>query len=212
MNYLFIDTETTGTNPLKHEVLTAYFGVYNENMEFIDELDLMLKPDHGDISKIIYDSGAAEVTGINLSEHLKDPNTITYSEGKAKILALFEKNKIPKKRRHYRLSGQNVDFDKNFLISRIMDIEEWEKYVHHNTLDTLRICTFLQDIGFIPSDLGNLASLVEYFGIPMGKAHNAKEDTKMAVEVYKAMKKMLSSKKNDLSGISEHSLLNIVEL
>lgn len=212
MNFLWTDCETTGLNNSKHDILTLYMGVYNESMELIDELDLQLKPDHGDINRIIYDPEAAQVTGINLVEHLADPATITYEQGKELILALFEKHKIPKKRKHYRLSGHNVDFDKNFILAKIMELDEWEKYVHYSTLDTLKIMVFLQDVGLVPADLGNLGSLVEYFGIPLGKAHNAREDIKMNVEVYKSIRTMMKVNKNGFSGVSDHNLLSIVEL
>jgi oligoribonuclease (3'-5' exoribonuclease) len=212
MMFLWTDCETTGLINSKHEILTCYMGVYNEKLELVDELDLMLKPEHGDINRIIYDPEAALVTGINLAEHLSDPSTITYEQGKEKILALFERNKIPRKRKHFRLSGHNVDFDKNFILAKLMDSEDWEKYVHYSSLDTLRITVFLQDIGFLPADLGNLGSLVGYFDIPLGKAHNAREDIKMNVEVYKAIRAMMKTSKDGLSGISDHNLLSIVEL
>lgn len=92
-----------------------------------------------------------------------------------------------------------------------MDKETWNKYVHYNTLDTLRILTFLQDIGFLPVELGKLGSMVEYFNIPMGQAHNAKEDTRMTVDVYQAMRKLLMTQKNTINESSNNSLLEIIE-
>jgi len=212
MHYLFCDTETSGTNPKVHDILTLYMAVYNENMELIDELDLMLMPDHKDINQIIYDPEAAAVTGINLQDHMNDPATITYEQAKDKINDLFERNKIPKKRKHFRLSGHNVLFDKNFIMAKIFDLDEWEKYVHYSILDTFMITTFLQDVGLIPSDLGNLTGLVEFFNIPLGKAHNAREDIKMNVEVYKKIKEMMKLNKHGFSGVDGHNLLSIVEL
>lgn len=207
MHYLFVDTETSGISPQKHSLLTAYFGVYNDKLEFIDELDLYLKPDDGNV---ICDPKAMEITGIKIDEHLVVADT--YSEGKKKLLSLLAKHKIPGKRKHYRLCGHNIDFDKHFLFAQFIDQDEWEKLVHYNTIDTLRVCTFLQDVGIIPNDLGQLSALVEFFNIPMGNAHNAKEDIKMTVEVYRAMKKMMENRKLDMIGNIDSSLLSIVEM
>ena len=73
------------------------------------------------------------------------------------------------------------------------------------------ILTFLQDLEFLPKDLGNLGSQVEYFNIPVGKAHDAKGDVKMTVDVYRAYCKLLAEKKDNISGVSSNNLLSIVE-
>jgi DNA polymerase III alpha subunit (gram-positive type) len=213
MHYLWSDAETSGLNPKKHKVLTAYFAIYNEKMEFLDELDLKVKPDNcQSIADIPFEQEALDVTGINLEDHIKDPATITYSEAAVIITKFLEKHKIPNKRKHFRLSGHNVEFDRGFYLAMLVDEDSWEKLVHPRCLDTMVITTFLQDCNLIPGDLGNLGSLVEYFGIPMGKAHNAREDIKMTVQFYLALLAMMKDKKNNMSGISEHSLLSIVEL
>lgn len=213
MHYLWSDTETSGKNKLKHKILTVYFAIYNDKLEFMDELDLKVKPDDcKSVEDIPFQPEALETNGINLEQHINDPETITYSEAKKVIIEFLEKYKIPNKRKHFRLSGHNVEFDKQFILEMLVDEDSWEKLVHYNTIDTLRITTFLQDCGFIPADVGSLGSMVEYFGIPMGLAHNAREDIKMTVNLYRAILQMMKEKKNNLSGVSEHSLLSIVEL
>ncbi len=207
--YLFFDCETGGLDCDKHSLLTAYFGVYDSNFILIDELDLQLKPE--DVSTIVVQPKAMEITGINLEDHLKDPQTVTYAEGARQLLELFERNKIPKKRKHFTPCGQHLDFDIPFVKKQLIDPAIWGKYVHHNTLDTLRILSFLKDIGFLPKELGSLGSLVDYFGIPMGQAHNAKEDIRMTVDVYKAMRNLLLSQKKQISGVQNNSLLEIIE-
>lgn len=211
MHYLFTDAETGGLDQRFHSLLTAYFGIYDENLNLIDDLDLKLKPD--DISKLQVTKEALDVTGINIDEHLKDPNTITYSEGNKKVLELLERNKIKGKRKHFRPSGHNVGFDLTFYEYQLFEenFDDWRKTVHHNPIDTLRIVTFLQDVGLLPADASRLTDLVKFFGIPMGQAHNAREDIKMNVEVYRCLLKMFKDKKDSFSGISNHSLLEIVE-
>lgn len=212
MHYLWSDCETGGKKKEKHPLLQAYFAVYNDKMEFVDELELFLKPDEGDHTTVCVEQEALDVTGINIEEHFKSPNTITYTEGRKLLLDFLTKHKIPNKRKHFRLSGHNVAFDLGFINTYLLDEDEWEKLVHYLLIDTLRICTFLQDCGLIAGDIGNLGSLVEYFGIPKDQAHNARGDIKMNVGVYKALLQMMKERKNNMSGISEHNLLSIVEL
>jgi len=208
MHYLWYDCETGGTDAHRHSLLTAFFSIYDSNFEKIDELELFLKPDDGEIVAV---QDALEITGIDIKIHLEDPRTIPYSKGKEVLLAFLEKYKIKGKRRHYRPCGQNIGFDENFIMTQLVPEEEWRKLVHYRAIDTLQVLTFLQDIGFLPEDLGNLESQVDYFNIPKGRAHDAKEDIRMTVDVYRAYRKLLMDKKDNISGVSTNSLLSIVE-
>ena len=212
MHYLWTDVEAGGKDEKKNPLLQVYLAIYNDKLEFLDELDLYVKPDGKEWNEVDVEQEALDVNGIDLEKHFKNPNTIAYSEANKLIIEFLSKYKIPNKRKHFRLSGHNVEFDKKFILAQLVDEDSWEKLVHYNTIDTLRICTFLQDCGFIAADVGSLTSLVEYFNIPLGQAHNAREDIKMTVELYRAILKMMKEKKNNMSGIAEHSLLSIVEL
>jgi len=208
LNKLWYDYETTGLDSKKHGIMTAYFVICNEKDEFLDELELFLKPDKGNF---VVESEALKVTGIDLDTHLKDPRTITYSEGKKRLIEMLERHKIKGKRRHYRPCGQNIGFDEQFTVDVLVPEEEWRRLVHYRNIDTLQILNFLQDVGFLPKELGNLESQVEYFNLPMGQAHNAKEDVKMVINVYRAYCKLMQDKKDNMAGVSNNSLLEIVE-
>lgn len=208
MHYLWYDLETGGTDRNRHSIMTGFFSVYNKEWEKLGELELFLKPDDGNI---VYIQEALDATGIDIKTHLEDPRTVTYSEGKKQLITFLEQFKIKGKRRHFRPCGQNINFDEEFLMAQLVDEEEWRKLVHYRALDTLQILTFLQDVGFLPEELGNLESQVEYFGLPMGLAHNAKEDVKMVINVYRAYVKLMQDKKDNVSGLSTNSLLSIVE-
>lgn len=210
MNYIFMDTETGGLNPKLHSLLTAYFAVCNRNLDVIDELELQLKP--SDLSKLNVTAKAMEeVNKINLEEHLKDPNTITYEEGREKLRELILKNKIKGKRKSLMPAGHNVAFDKEMIWEQLMPKEEFEENIHYRTIDTSSICGFLKDVEVFPEDLGSLGSLVEYFKIPKGELHNAKGDVRMNIEVYKRMKLMMQSRKKEMINNTSGSLLSIVE-
>jgi hypothetical protein len=95
--------------------------------------------------------------------------------------------------------------------AQMMPRDEWEKTVHYRTIDTSAICAFLKDLGFLPSDVGSLTSLVEYYTIPMKEAHNAKGDVQMNIEVYRSMVNAFKDRKGQFVGAVNNSLLQIVE-
>ncbi len=208
MIYLFFDTETGGLDT-SYSLLTAYFALYNEKFDLIDELYLQLKPNTLEEFKVSPE--ALKVCNIDINTHFNDPKTVTYAEGNNKLIDMLIKNKIPGKKISYRPAGHNLDFDLQFIKAYLMKEDVWKKYIHHNQLDTLRVLTFLQDCGILPVELGKLESLVKYFNIPVGQTHNAKGDTLMTVEVYKAMRNLLMGKKNEMGNVCNNSLLEIIE-
>jgi DNA polymerase III alpha subunit (gram-positive type) len=210
MHRLFFDCETGGTDPINNAIMTIYFQILDNDFNYIDELDLKLKPDKPLASH--YTKEALKVTGMNLGEHLKDPETITYTEGRARILEFLNKHKIQGKKCHFRPHGQNVAFDVNFIKFQLLEESEYKKLIHHTCRDTFFFAELLKEMGFLPDDMStNLGALAEFFGIPPAAYHNAKEDIKVTIAVYKAMKECYSKDKNKaLSGISD-SILNVIE-
>lgn len=208
MHYLWWDTETGGLNYKKHPVLTMYLAICDKDLNIIEDLDLKVKPESMEGLEI--EQEALDVNGINIEEHFADPETIIYSEAKVKIQNMLSRHKIPRKRKSFRSCGHNIGFDEDFMIHYIMG-EDWAKLVHHAKLDTYSGCVLLQEFGILPENLGSLTSLVEHFKIPQREAHRAKDDVLMNIEMYKAMKKMMSGKKQGMAGIDQN-LLSIVEM
>jgi len=171
-----------------------------------------MKHDNG---TIVGEPEAFKITGIDPVVLLDSPDTLTYSEAREKLLSMLEKHKIPGKRSHYKYLGQNiVAFDIPFMQEQGFFTETHAKKagIHHNAIDTTQIVTWLKDIDVLPSNVGNLGSLVEYFGLPKGIAHRAKDDVHMQKEVYIKLCELF--KKNSLNnlGMSDNDLLKIVEL
>lgn len=194
MHYLSFDTETGSLSPKTGDILTAYFAVFDESFKLLDELDLKLKPDNGRLPMAA--SEALEINKIDIKKHLEDPNTITYSEAKEKIIAMLKKYCTGKNSR-LRPLGQNISFDISFIQEYILDFATYEKYIHYAKLDTKGIVDFLKDASWMPSDLGNLGSLCKHFDINLNGAHTAKADTLATVEVYKKLLALMESKKNN---------------
>lgn len=205
-NYVMgFDTETGGLNPKKADLLTAYFCMLDDEMRIVDELDMKLKPD-GRLP--IADAGALRVNGIDLQKHLADPETITYSEAKVKLITFLKKyHKKTGRYNNIRPLGQNVQFDIDFTQEYLLPRDEWDGLLHYSKIDTKDRVDFLKDAGWFPRDLGSLGSVVEYLQLPKRGAHNAKEDTLMMVDVHKKLIEILKSKKENSSGQDLISLL-----
>lgn len=196
------DCETGGLNPNKDTLLTFYMAILDENLNKIDELDIKLIPDNGEI---IFDQKALDVNGIILEDHKK--TAINYSTA-ANLITSFLKKHSPKKR-GIRPAGHNIAFDIAFLKGQLKIDDIWEEKCHYRVLDTTPITTFMQDLGVWPEKLGSLTSLVDYFKIPMMNAHTAKDDVLMWIEVYKQMKLQT---KEALSGSNNGDELSLLEI
>ena len=212
MHYLGFDLETGGFDKKEHTINEAYFAIWNEDKVLLEDLHLLLKNDEGEIHGT---QEAYEVTGINPEEHLANPETVTYTEGRNRLLEMLTRHKIPKKRNHYRFLGQNiVYFDIPFMEAQGFLSEEQRKKagIHHNSLDTTGIVTWLKEIDLLPSNVGSISSLVDYFDLPKGTAHTAKGDVHMQKDIYFKLCDIM--KKNTMANLNTVSsdLLKIVEL
>lgn len=206
--YVPLDTETGGLNSQTSDLLTIYISVADENFQILDELDLKLKPDNDRLP--ITEAHAMEVNGIDLQKHLADPNTITYSQAKERIVAMLKKH-LKKNGRYSNLipMGHNIPFDLGYIYQYLLSREEWEKICHYRNVDTNPIVWLLKDSQWWPSDLGNLGSVVDFLNVPKRAAHNAKEDTLMMIDVYKKILEIMKSKKE--SSGAQQDLISLLE-
>jgi len=197
------DVETGGLE-LHHSLLTLYMCVLDDNGMVVDEIDLKLKPDDG---RYVLTDEAMKVNGIDIDAHDADPETITYSEGKKRLLAFTAKHSVGK--RTLRPAGHNIgDFDLPMIRHHLkISKEEWNNIFHYRLLDTSPLLTAFQDAGWLPEELGSQDSLVSYYGVTKRKSHVAKNDTLMWVDVYLSMLKSLADRKNASSSSDELLML-----
>lgn len=214
MNTICYDLETGGLDKFNHTITEAFFAVFDENWVQLDSLHLYLKNDAGEVKG---EEQAFKITGIDPDELLANPDTVTYTEGREQLLTMLAKHKLPKKQKHFQLLGQNIAaFDGPFMEIQGFLTQEHKKTagIHHNVLDTTVYTTWLKKLGILPDDVGNLGSLVKYFGLQGREAHRAEDDVYMQKDVYIAMSDMVKKMAlNNLNSVGSSSdLLKIVEL
>lgn len=176
--YISFDTETGG---LEHNtsLLTAYFAVLDENFKITAELDLALKPNDG--IYLVKGQGLG-VNLINLVEH--DKIAITYKEASS---ILYDFLQINKTHEYLIPIGQNVAFDAQRILTTLVSLGSWERFVSHRVIDIGCNTRFLQLLGLIsPTQKTGLHDMRDYFEIRIdGQDHSAKADVLIGLEVLK---------------------------
>lgn len=207
--YMPFDSETGGLDENKADLLTWYGCIMDDEYKILEELYLKLKPDGGRLP--IAELSALKVNGINLQQHLSDPETITYSEGKTRVEAMI-KNHLKRNGRFSNITpfGYNVPFDTRWTQKHLLPQESWLSLLHYKTHDVMGAVDFLKKCGWFPKTLGSLGTVVEYLGIPTRNAHNAKEDTLMTIDVDKKIMEIMKSKKEGGAGASQ-DLITLLE-
>lgn len=213
MSQLFMpfDSETGGLNENKADLLTWYGAIMTEDYQIVDELYLKLKPND---RLPIAEAGALKVNGINLADHLADPETVTYAEGQKRLEAMIRKH-LKRNGRYSNITpmGYNCPFDVRWTQKHLFPQEIWESLLHYKTHDVMAIVDALKKYGIFPKTLGSLGTVVEYLGIPTRNAHNAKEDTLMTVDVDKKLAELFRRMREGASagGGQGQDLISLLE-
>lgn len=171
----FIDLETTGKNPQKHEIIEIGCVIAKQEIETngklvvekIEEFNIKIKPKH-------IESAEQEALRVNkysesewlFASELKDALKIVSSKTKdATIIA------------------QNVSFDWSFLAKAFYDnnIEEEVSY-HKWDLASIAFGAFKNDASI---QKFTMRALCEHFGVVNENAHTALSDARASFEVYK---------------------------
>jgi len=182
--YLAMDTEHGGfaedDSPLS--LLEAYFGIYSDNWQLVDELTLLTKPDNG-----VYQvqAEALEVNKINIVEH--DKVAVRYKDAKTPLYKFLSKYSDNGK---YKLIpvGHHVHGDIKLIIRDLSSRGGWSHNVSYRMLDTGVMGQYLRARGVIPHDVkGSLGSLCDFFGVPLIDAHTAKADGDASAMLMKVL-------------------------
>lgn len=203
---MFFDLETGDLHPESGDILTGYFGMFDEDFKLLDELSLKLKPD-GRLP--MAEAGALKVNKIDIKQHLVDPETVPYSVGKERLVALIQKH-LSKNGRYSNIipGGFNINFDIKFIHHYLISPKQWENLVHYKPRDVMNDVECLKYHGWLPKDVGKLTQAADYFGVAQGTAHTARDDIFMTIAVQKKISELMDSKK---SGGQAKDLISLLE-
>lgn len=169
----FIDVETTGFDPLKHEVIEigCLFAKLNDNgtYEELDSFELKVKPDHIETAQ----PDALRINGYNEADWM-------FGHTQAQAFKM-----LSEKCDGCVLVAQNTPFDYGFLNAGFMRHGLKDPFFFAK-LDTISLAylRFRKD----PSMTSfSLRSLCEKYGVKNDKAHTALADIRATFEVFKKL-------------------------
>ena len=174
---IFLDTETGGTDPAIHPLLTIGLVTYQDG-EVTRPLHLRVQHDSYTV-----DPEAMRVNGIDLLTHhdeAQDPKAVAeairgYAAGVGRVM----------------LGGHNFAFDLGFLRTLLPDRSHVFRRGH---VDTKTTAQFLLHAGLLPKKVGtSLEQLAKHFGFEF-QAHDALEDARTTALVYHELLKLVQPK------------------
>lgn len=180
--YLAFDTETTGLNYNKNNLLTACFIILDENLIEIDRLNINVNHSEYTIS-----IKAMEINKIDLIKHHYNAHDMVSAR---KLLLNF----LEKYMCMFIPIGHNVTFDINFIKgSGLLTENEYQKFISYNSIDTISIAQYLKMSGYLPKKQSiSLINLCKYYGIDSksGEYHTAEYDIEMTLHLLRKFKSM----------------------
>ena len=174
--FAFIDTETTGLNPEKHELIqVACILVSASNpedistYEVVKEFECKIQPTH------IHD---ADPTALKINKY--DPSVWVDAKSLHEamtVLSGLTKGAV--------MVGHNVTFDWTFLDKAFRQTGV-ENKMHYHKLDTISMAFALLH-GKEDAEHLSLHALSRYFNITQDKEHEALSDARSTFELYKKL-------------------------
>lgn len=181
-NYIiyFLDTETTGLNPLENEIIEISIYRLNDN----NQKTWFIRPKN--ISSI-------EEEALRINGHVLDDLLLKTKQGKEKYL---EQEKVIADIENWMsddsstvddriLIGQNPTFDKNFLEQLWKNNNAMDTFPFgRKIIDTIQVALLLDLITDNKRKAYNLTSLAKDFEVKLEKAHRADADTRMTKDIW----------------------------
>jgi DNA polymerase III alpha subunit (gram-positive type) len=176
-NLAFIDTETTGTDPDRHEIIELAVIIARQvprpgkgpSLEIIEECEWKIKPQHLDRAE----DAALRVNGYNEVDWM-------FALDRKKVMEEFAK-----KTQSCSFVSHNLVFDYAF-IQKAFEETQVENRMHYAKMDTISIA-FARLYDAPQADKFSLRALCELLKVENTKAHTALADTRALVQVYKKM-------------------------
>jgi len=176
-NLAFIDTETTGLNPEKHEIIELGCVLVRQipqagkgpKLEVIDEFEYKIRPEHLDVAE----PDALRINGYT-PEKWKDAKP---------LLEVMED--FAQRTRGAAFVAHNMAFDLGF-VDKAFQRAGVRNLMHYVKIDTISFA--YSKLFHEPKvEKFSLAALCEFYGIKNETAHTALSDAKATFEVFKKM-------------------------
>ena len=176
-NLAFIDTETTGTDPHKHEIIELAVIIARQverpgkgpELEIVEECEWKIKPEHIENAE----EEALRVNGYNEVDWM-------FAVDRKKAMEEFAK-----KTQSCTFVSHNLVFDYAFVM-KAFEESDVENKMHYGKLDTISIA-FARLYDAPLADRFSLRALCELLKVENSKAHTALADTKALVSVYRKL-------------------------
>lgn len=188
-NFILVDTETTGFDEKKHQILEIGILVIKD-LNVIEEFEIKIKHREYTIT-----AKAMEANKINIIEHEKE--ALFEKEAAEKILEFLNKHKNEDEE-PYIVIGQNVQFDIKFLeemFLRVYKIKEYRQAVSYRSLDIMQLAMIKNIEGKINLEKQDLDSILKELDIEIPEnRHRALTDCYLEFE---AMITLLNMQEED---------------
>lgn len=176
-NLAFIDTETTGTDPNRHEIIELAVIIARQvpregrgpKLEIIEECEWKIKPEHLETAE----EEALRVNGYN------EVDWMFASELKPVM------EEFAKKVQSSTFVSHNITFDYNFVM-KAFEKTGVENNMHYAKLDTISMA-FARLYDAPQADKFSLRALCTLLKVENSKAHTALADTRALFECYKKL-------------------------
>lgn len=188
-----IDTETTGTDPFRHEIIQICIIPLDSNIQPIKEYApffIEMKPDYPEnIDPEAMTVNRMDMAKIALRGHDHDKAIDLLDAWVEKLDLPYAK--FGGKRKRLIPLGQNYTFDRTFIM-------KWLGTLHYDLIfdahyrDPMIVAGFLNDRASfaaetVPFSKSNLAWLASKLNVPHERTHDALQDCLVTAEVYRKM-------------------------
>lgn len=193
MKVLWIDTETTGLNPIENGVHQVAGLI---ELDVIDESNTLIPFDINanplqdcQVSSWHDKNKNCEVDALSISGKTKDDlgNYQSYTSGMHELIAILSGHvNLEDKTDKFILAGYNVGFDKDMLFGwgTVVGCKSLGKYIDHRVIDVMTLARTVYAMGLMvePKDF-KLETLAEKYGIAID-AHNALSDIQATRKLF----------------------------
>ncbi|NOX71312.1 MAG: 3'-5' exonuclease [Candidatus Micrarchaeota archaeon] len=179
---IFLDTETTGLSPAKHQILTIGMIITDENLKPVFEKEyLVRKEEWSEVNPF-----ALRVNKINLSEH----NVRAKPEKAVCREIVKDIKKVVRKSPDIEAVGHNLRFDMNFL-GAMFERNDVGFPFPYDYEDTMQMARMLIRERKLPLKSSRLKAVCRCVGYEGDGFHNALEDVKATMHIYPRLKKLI---------------------